>query len=117
MGLFKRKPKSKTGHPGDDQLLELIATFDGGTSAPREWIHYLYCETNDGAIWLESAATRAGWDVEWVESGSGIVASRTDLAVDAETLRLQREYFESLASQVPGGDYDGWAAAQQPTTR
>ncbi|MFT2815716.1 ribonuclease E inhibitor RraB [Leifsonia sp. A12D58] len=111
MRLFSRKPKSKTGHPGDDQLLGIIATLAGGTAAPREWIHYLYCETDDGAGLLEAAASRAGWDVHRTAAGAGIVASRADLAVNAETVRVQREYFEALASQVPGGEYDGWEAA------
>ncbi len=40
----------------------------------------------------------------------GIVAKRSDLPVNAETVSDAREFFEALAATVPGGDYDGWGA-------
>lgn len=113
MGLFSRKPSiPPTGHPGDDQLLEMIARSKGGLESPRPWIHYLYCDDETGAATLEAGASEAGWLVQRVvPEYHGIVAERVDLAVNSETVPEIRRFFESLASAVPGGDYDGWEAA------
>jgi len=117
MGLFSRKPKPQsvtftpTGHSGDDQLLTIFGGTAGGFSAPRDWVHYIYCETAEGAAAMEAKAIEAGWTTKRVFEGEGIVASRDDLAVNDVTVPAVRIFFEELAAGVPGGDYDGWEAA------
>jgi hypothetical protein len=113
---FFQRPKRltlmpSTGHAGDDQLLHMIAAEQGGLTATREWLHYLYCSTATGAGVLESAAEAAGWDVRRVSQGEGIIASRSDLPVNQSTVVDARKFFENSASKVEGGEYDGWEAA------
>lgn len=100
-----------TGNADDDHLLALLASTPGGLDAPRDWIHYLYCATGDGAAAMERAAVAAGWTVRRVHEGEGIVASRQDLAVTPVAVVETREFFEALAASVEGGEYDGWEAS------
>lgn len=113
MGLFSRKPSiPTTGHPGDDQLLGIIAQREGGLESPRHWVHYVYCDDEAGAAILEAGASEGGWLVERVAPEyHGVVAERVDLAVNPATVPEARRFFESLAATVPGGDYDGWEAS------
>ncbi|WP_332642260.1 ribonuclease E inhibitor RraB [Aeromicrobium sp.] len=116
MGIFGRKPAAPqlptTGHAGDDQLLAMIAQSDGGLEVPRHWLHYVYCDDNEGAAVLEAGAAAGGWTVQRVvPEHSGIVAEREDWPVNLETVPQVRAFFESLAASVPGGDYDGWEAS------
>jgi hypothetical protein len=121
MGLFRRRPKAaaesggasapSTGNPDDDQLLALLAGTPGGLNAPRDWIHYLYCATAEGAAVMEARAREAGWTVRRVHEGEGIVASRQDLAVTPTAVVETRAFFEALAGSVEGGEYDGWEAS------
>lgn len=104
-------PIPTTGHAGDDQLLLMIAAAKGGLTAPREWVHYLYCNTAAGAGVLEAAAVADGWRVRRVSEGEGIIASRSDLPVDRVNVVESRRFFEDLGSSVEGGEYDGWEAA------
>lgn len=117
MGLFRRAPKPpppyspSTGNEGDDQLLGFFAVADGGLTTPREWNHYVYCDDAADAAAMETAARAEGWTVDRVAQGEGIVATRSDLPVNAETVPRARAFFEGLASGATGGDYDGWDAA------
>jgi len=115
MGFFSRKPQSQaipsTGHPGDDQLIGIFAKTATGKDAPRDWVHYVYCDTDEGAASMEEAAVSAGWTVRRLITGEGIRASRADLPVNDTTVPPTRAFFEGLAASVPGGDYDGWEAA------
>lgn len=117
MGLFNRRRKRLpeavpvTGNAGDDQLLALLATTPGGVDAPRDWIHYVYCATAEGAASIEAQAAAGGWVVRRVHEGEGIVASRQDLAVTPSAVIDARAFFEALAASVDGGEYDGWEAS------
>lgn len=123
MGLFRRRPKHvsapesgvgsapSTGNPDDDQLLAILAGTPSGPNAPRDWIHYLYCATAEGAADMEARAREAGWIVSRVHEGEGIVASREDLAVTAAAVVETRAFFEALAASIEGGEYDGWEAS------
>ncbi|RUQ96793.1 ribonuclease E inhibitor RraB [Labedella endophytica] len=117
MGLFNRRKKPVapaaplTGNADDDQLLAILATTPGGPDAPRDWVHYLYCATAEGAAAMEARAAEAGWSVRRVHEGEGIVASRQDLAVTAQAVIECRAFFEALAASVDGGEYDGWEAS------
>lgn len=112
MGLFSRKPTFNTGHPGDDQLLGMLAKAPGGLEEPRHWIHYVYCGDAAGADALEHGAVAAGWTVRRVvPEYHGIVAERSDLAITPERTVEVREFFERLAASVPAGEYDGWEAS------
>ncbi len=111
MGLFKRRPPAPvTGHAGDDATLAQLVRLRVDLTRPRLWEHFLYCDDADGERFLEARARHAGWDVAAVASGHGIVASRSDLPVDASTVPEARTFFESLAAHVDGGEYDGWGA-------
>lgn len=117
MGLFNRRSKRVpeavpvTGNADDDQLLAILATTPGGPDAPRDWIHYLYCATAEGAASMEARASEAGWSTRRVHEGEGIVASRQDLAVTPSAVIEYRAFFEGLAASVDGGEYDGWEAS------
>ncbi len=112
MGLFTRRPPAPvTGHAADDAMLAQLARLRTDLTAPRRWDHFLYCADADGTRFLTARARHAGWQVEPMASGDeGIVASRSDLPVDASTVVEARAFFEALASQVAGGEYDGWGA-------
>jgi len=112
MGILKRKqPATTTGHAGDDQTLAALANVGADLETPRLWEHFVYCEDEPGAAILETQAREAGWDASrFADDHHGIVASRTDRPVNPETVVAAREFFETLASAVPGGDYDGWGA-------
>lgn len=112
MRFFKRKQvAASTGHAGDDEVLEQLAQLGTDAHVPRLWEHFVYCDREDGAAILERGALAAGWSVERVvPEYHGIVAKRSDLPVNAETVAEAREFFEHLAASVAGGDYDGWGA-------
>lgn len=111
MGLFDRRPNTSTGHPGDDQLLGMLAKAPGGLEAPRHWLHYLYCGDAAGADTLEREAVAAGWTVRRVVPDyHGIIAERR-VAITPAAAVGTRAFFEKLAASVPGGEYDGWEAS------
>lgn len=112
MGLFKRnRPSASNGHEGDEQVLRQLAKMGADEVAPRRWEHFVYCDDQQGAAKLKSAASAAGWTVELVVPDyHGIVAERSDLPVNPSTVKEARSFFEDLAGSVPGGDYDGWGA-------
>ena len=112
MGFFSRKPSLTTGHPGDDQLLGMLAKAPGGLDTPRHWIHYVYCGDAAGADILEREAVTAGWAVRRVvPEYHGIVAERSDRAITPAAVVATRAFFQRLAASVPGGEYDGWEAS------
>lgn len=112
MGLFRRRsPAPVTGHGADDATLARLVRMRADLSRPRRWEHFVYCADAEGQHFLTARARHAGWEVTELASGDhGIVASRADLPVDASTVPEARAFFEALASQVRGGDYDGWGA-------
>jgi hypothetical protein len=118
MGLFRRKGTVSfdTGHAGDDQLLTQLASMSD-IAAPRHWVHYLYFADEAGARGAAEVVGAAGWDLQNVaESASGgpdwvVVAERHATVTSPEAVRDARAFFESVAKQWPGGDYDGWEAS------
>lgn len=111
MGLFKRRRPAPPVHAGDQQVLQQLTELGADPHAPRLQEHFVYCDNEDGAAVLEAGAATAGWTVRRVVPDyHGIVAKRSDLPVNAETVSDAREFFEALAATVPGGDYDGWGA-------
>lgn len=107
--------KTKDSEPSTDDLLDLhtlqrLQEVGADTEVPRLWEHFLYCDDAAGAEHLAEQATAAGWSVTTDTTDEPyIVASRTGI-VNADTIAEARAFFESLATTVPGGDYDGWGA-------
>ncbi|MBA3529949.1 MAG: ribonuclease E inhibitor RraB [Propionibacteriaceae bacterium] len=100
-----------TGQDADERTLEALRNTGAATDEPRLFEHFIYCDDEAGAAWLETQARADGWQTIRVAPGShGVVASRSDLPVNDETVAGAREFFEKLAGSVPGGDYDGWGA-------
>lgn len=115
MALFGRKPKPQpafppTGNPLDDLTMQQLAIHGADFNVPRDWVHYVYCQTDEGAAELETVASAAGWTVRRAATGSGIIANRIDMPVNGHTVPEVRGFFEGLAARVPGGEYDGWEA-------
>ena len=118
MGLFRRsKPVLfDTGHQGDDQLLRQLSHLSD-LSAPRHWVHYLYFADEASARGAAEVVLAAGWELQNVaESASGgpewiVIAERHRVVTSPVAVRDARGFFESVAKQWPGGDYDGWEAS------
>lgn len=118
MGLFRRRkpPGFDTGHAGDDQLLTQLAQITD-LSAPRHWLHYLYFADEAAARGAADVISGAGWELQTVaESADGgpqwvVVAERHGAVTSPEAVREARVFFEAVAHQWPGGDYDGWEAS------
>ncbi|MCW5954569.1 MAG: ribonuclease E inhibitor RraB [Propionibacteriaceae bacterium] len=118
MGFFRRAKTVhfNTGHAGDDQLLTQLATMSDLT-APRHWVHYLYFPDEVVAHGAAEVVKAAGWELQEVaESAAGgpewvVIAERHDAVTSPESVRDARVFFEAVAKQWPGGDYDGWEAS------
>jgi hypothetical protein len=112
VAILRRKPKfPPTGDPLDDKVMQQLAKQGVDFNVPRDWVHYVYCDADEGASRLQADAESAGWKVRRVAEGSGIVANRDDLPVNGSTVPTVRAFFRGLAASVPGGDYDGWEAS------
>lgn len=118
MGLFRRSTPVPfdTGHEGDDQLLTQLSQMSDLT-APRHWVHYLYFADEASARGAAEVVLAAGWGLQNVaESATGgpewvVIAERQGAVTSPEAVRDARQFFESVAEQWPGGDYDGWEAS------
>ncbi len=118
MGLFRRRRTTHftTGHPGDDQLLTQLARMSDLT-APRHWVHYLYFADEAAARGAAPVIQAAGWELQEVaESAAGgpqwvVIAERNGAVTSPEAVREARTFFERVARQWPGGEYDGWEAS------
>lgn len=102
-------------HPSVEQAdvaaVEQLETLGVDVSRPLMVQHFTYCDDEGGAAALESMATARGWAVTRVDPAyCGIVAMRSDQVVTVDVIAQARSFFESIASKVPGGDYDGWTA-------
>jgi hypothetical protein len=112
MGLFKRGTRFDTGHTGDDDLLSRISKYSD-LDEPRHWVHYLYCQDESAAREAAGEIRAGGWDIQSTEpaaQGPGwvVIAEKHDVVTSATAVRAARAFFESVASRVSGGDYDGW---------
>ena len=78
---------------------------------PRLFEHFVYCDSESGAASFEQQARAEGWETTRVAAGGfGIIASRSDQAVNEGTVANARVFFDRIAGSVSGGDYDGWGA-------
>lgn len=115
MALFRRKPKlpdyPRNGNSLDDAVMEQLALSGVDFTLNRDWVHYVYCDSAHDATSLSTAAIAAGWNVRPTQMGNGFIANRADKPVNGQTVPEARQFFEGLAAQVPGGEYDGWEAA------
>lgn len=118
MALFRKRGDKlpTTGHPGDAQLLTILATQHGPLEKPRHWIHYLYVADEPAARAAEGRIRSGGWQIQKVDEaakGPGwvVIAERHDATLNPETVAQARAFFESVARSVAGGDYDGWEAS------
>lgn len=116
MGIFRRNKRPapvvpSTGHPGDDQLLALIAR-DVGLDAVQDWTHYVYFAREETARAAALDIQGSGWDIRSVEPSPDrrwvVIAGREVDGIDPEAVRDARAYFERLAATRPRGEYDGW---------
>jgi hypothetical protein len=118
MGLFRRNKSVgfDTGHAGDNQLLAQLSQM-GDLSAPRHWVHYLYFTDEAAVRGAAPAISAAGWELQQVaDSAAGgpewvVIAERHGAVTSPETIREARVFFEGVAAQWPGGDYEGWEAS------
>lgn len=119
MGLFGRREKTtqfNTGHAGDDRLLAELAKMSDLT-APRHWVHYLYFADEVAARGAAEAVKAAGWELQRVAEAAGggpewvVIAEQHRAITSPESVRDARAFFEAVAQDWPGGDYDGWEAS------
>ena len=118
MGLFRRAKAAVagTGHDGDDQLLSQLSQMSD-LDSPRHWVHYLYFADEGAARGAAQVVAAAGWALQTVDrSASGgpewvVIAERRNAVTSVQSVKEARTFFESVASQWPGGDYDGWEAS------
>lgn len=118
MSLFRRRsaPQFDTGHAGDDQLLAQLSKMSD-LSAPRHWVHYLYFANEEAARGAAASVSAAGWQLQEVaESAAGgpewvVIAEKQGVVTSPDAVRGARTFFEGVARQWPGGDYDGWEAS------
>jgi hypothetical protein len=118
MGIFRRRKSASfdTGHAGDNQLLTQLARMSD-LSTPRHWVHYLYFANEAEAREAAAVVQAAGWELQNVaESAAGgpewvVIAERNGAVTSPDAVRDARAFFEGVAQQWPGGDYDGWEAS------
>jgi len=116
--LFRRRNAVHfdTGHAGDDQLLAQLSQMSDLT-APRHWVHYLYFADEAAARGAAAVVAAAGWELQNVaESAAGgpewvVIAERHGAVTSPEAVREARRFFDGIARQWAGGDYDGWEAS------
>lgn len=118
MGLFSRKPiLPSTGHAGDDQVLAVVAKKSKNFDSPRHWLHFLYFSDEAAARLAVPAITKVGWgigtlDRAAIDDGSWIIIAELDSAVvSPSSVREARRFFERIAADIPGAEYDGWEAS------
>jgi hypothetical protein len=84
---------------------------------PRDTIHYLYFQTQDGANVAASQLRAHGFTANAKPAAAGndpwVVIANKDLVVNEESVRAMRDVAEA-AARAGGGDYDGWEAAALP---
>ncbi len=116
MSLFRRKhrPPVRTGHEGDDLILETLAQA-GDLEAPRHWLHYLYFADEESTRDAAETAVIEGWQVKTLEAsaeGGGwvLVVEQFDAVLTPERVAEARSFFERLAGHAAHAEYDGWEA-------
>jgi hypothetical protein len=118
VGIFRRRKavQFNTGHTGDDQLLAQLSHMSD-LATPRHWVHYLYFADESAARGAAGVVNAAGWQLKEVaESAAGgpewvVIAERHRAVTSPEAVREARVFFEAVAQQWSGGEYDGWEAS------
>ena len=113
--LFGRQPPDIDSLDG--QVIDQLRKAGADLGQPRDTVHYLYFQTEDGAnLAAEQLRTHgliavvqpaAAGSVPW------LLRANHDFVVNAESIREIRRVAEAAAA-AGGGDYDGWEAAASP---
>ena len=105
-----------TGHAGDDELLTQLARLSD-LAAPRHWVHYLYFADEGAARGAAEVVAAAGWGLQEVAASANsgpewvVIAERHGVVTSPDAVCGARAFFEAVAQQWPGGEYDGWEAS------
>jgi hypothetical protein len=113
MGLFKRKPPiGKAAF--DAQTLAEMVKHGAVLTNRRNVRHYLYgsneSEVDRAAVTLKGG----GYRVEVRPAGTGgnwLALAEREEVVNPTSVAAARALFAGLASEIQGGEYDGWEAA------
>jgi regulator of RNase E activity RraB len=112
MPSFRNRSRTPDVDPDDRELIRLmLQAGEKLASRPRETTHYLHFQDETAARRARLGAQAAGFEVELVAPGDGIVdwqlrASHT-IIVDEPSITAARRALTPVAEQA-GGRYDGW---------
>ena len=113
--LFGRQPPDIESMDG--QVIDQLRKAGADLSQPRDTVHYLYFQTEDGAKIAADKLRTHGLTavVQPAAAGSDpwLVKANHDLVVNADSIREIRRVVED-AAKAGGGEYDGWEAAASP---
>ena len=113
--LFGRQPPDIDSLDG--QVIDQLRKAGADLRQPRDTVHYLYFQTEDGAK-VAAEKLRAHGLIAVVQPAAAgsdpwLVKANHDFVVNAESIREIRRVAEEAAA-AGGGDYDGWEAAASP---
>jgi hypothetical protein len=112
--IFQRHVAPSTGHAGDDKVLQILVQRGANLAQPRNIRHYLYGQSAETLAGPAERLRADGYTVAVTPAATGTnflcLAERVQV-VDYATTASDRKRFEIVASQVPGGEYDGWEAS------
>ena len=97
----------------DRETLRQLAKAGGNLSLPTEIVNYLYVPDEASAKQAASELLAASYRVEVRPAAvrpSWLTLAKIDMVPSSDNIRMIRQRFEALASQL-GGEYDGWEAA------
>jgi hypothetical protein len=108
-------PELSTGNADDDELLRQLAARTS-LGLPRSWEHFLLVPDQDTAGIAARPLMATGWEVSIAPPGAEdpawcVIAERKAVVLTRELVRSSRELFETIASHLPGAEYDGWQAS------
>lgn len=113
--LFGKQPPDIDSMDG--QVIAQLRKAGADLRQPRDTVHYLYFQTEDGAGIAAEQLRANGLTavVQPAAAGSDpwLVKANHDYVVNAESIREIRRVAED-AAKAGGGEYDGWEAAASP---
>lgn len=113
--LFGRQPPDIDSM--DAQVIDQLRKAGADLRQPRDTVHYLYFQREDGANIAAERLREHGLTAAVQPAAAGsdpwLVKANHDLIVTAESIREIRLVAEDAAT-AGGGDYDGWEAAASP---
>jgi hypothetical protein len=113
--LFGRRPP--TAKSGDDLVIEQLVKAGADLRQPRDTIHYLYFQTEEGAQTAAAQLRAHGLTANAKPAAAGsdpwVVIANHDYVVNTDSIREIRQVAED-AARAGGGEYDGWEAAAVP---